>query len=43
MDAINGLMNLAIQAFAAFLQLIVYILDFFLVLFRIILTALHLQ
>ena len=43
MDAINTLANLAIQVFAAFIQFIVDILDFFLVLARIILTALHLQ
>ena len=43
MDAINTLAGVAIQAFSAFIQLIVSILDFFLVLARIILTALHLQ
>ena len=40
MDALS---NLAIQAFAAFVQFIVTLLDFFLVLARMILTALHLQ
>lgn len=43
MSAIDQLLGLALGAFEIFIQLIVQILDFFLVFFRIILTALHLQ
>jgi hypothetical protein len=41
--ALNTLLTAALAVFGAFLNFIVQILDFFLVLIRIVLTALHLQ
>lgn len=43
MDAVNTLANLAAGVFALFIQFIVGVVGFFLVLARMILTALHLQ